>query len=75
LAQIKFSAEDALQIAENTGAAKIRKDIGNNCRILETIESGGKYESWFNTYSSNDPATSIFQINIDPLTDEYKIVK
>jgi hypothetical protein len=75
LAQIKISAESAFQIAESAGGSKTRINMGNNCHILETIEPGGKYKGWDITYSSNDPATSVFQINIDPLTGKYKIVK
>jgi len=73
LNQMKISAEDALKIAENAGGSKIRTDTGNNCHITELFDSQGKYNGWVLWYSTDKG--SIFVIDIDPFTGEYKIVK
>jgi hypothetical protein len=72
-AQIKISAESAVQIAEDAGGSIVRLEADNNCYIMELFDASGKYNGWTLWYSSEDK--TIFDINIDPFTGEYRVVQ
>lgn len=78
LAQVKISAEEAVQIAENAGGAKSRNDAVNNCGIFETFDVQGKNypNNWAITYSAHDEHfTTLFEVYVDGSTGEYKLVR
>lgn len=74
LAQIKISAEDAVQIAEDAGGVAFRAEVGNECSIHTSIEAGEQYSNWRINYSSIDNRTR-FEVTIDELTGKYKIIR
>jgi hypothetical protein len=68
--QIKVSVNDALQIAETNGGRKARLEVNNKCKFAAIIPIW-EYEGWNLTYTSD---AKLFNINIDPLTGEYRII-
>jgi hypothetical protein len=74
LAQINISAEKAIEIAENAGGAAFRKKYDNRCYIYNSIEAEGKYRGWWVHYRANDNYSLTFDVVVDPLTGEYKII-
>ncbi len=69
----KVTADDALQIAEANGGQDTRRAVKNNCYVSVSIPNMN-YEGWEVEYSSGG-TTTIFKIDVDPLTGKYKIVK
>jgi hypothetical protein len=68
LVQIRFSAKDALMIAEQNGGREKRISVGNSCDISVVISPGSaSYRGWDVRYSNKNDSR-IFRIQIDPLT-------
>lgn len=74
LEKIRISAEQALQIAENAGGSKFRKDNQDNCRVAISIESAGKYKGWYITYFSTGDHKRSFHIIVNETTGKYIII-
>lgn len=68
----KVTADDALQIAETNGGRDARLAIQNDCRISVNIPNI-HYDGWKVEYYSGG-TTTIFKMDIDPLTGKYEIV-
>lgn len=69
LVGIKFTAEDALQIADKNGGMDARLAVQNQCKIDVGLSG---YTDWeVNIYDYKN-GTSIFRMEIDPYTGEIK---
>ena len=73
-AKVKISVTDALQIAERNGGYEARSNENNECKISLALAPGSKYEGWQVMYTGNN-RTRLFDIHINTLTGEYKIIK
>jgi len=71
LAQLKISADQALQIAESNGGEEKRASVKNACSIssLLTLDRTDRWQ-WKVFYSRWDDRTVFFNILIDPYTGE-----
>lgn len=72
LDRVRITVDNALQIAEENGGSRVRGEVSDNCAVLAFYEAGGKYDGWLVTYFSNG---SLFDINIDAQTGEFKVVR
>lgn len=63
LNQIRFTAEDALAIAEANGGTETRQLVENNCRIHVRLAGDS---AWQILIYQNDTGSSLFRIVIDP---------
>lgn len=71
IAQLKISADFALQIAESNGGEEKRKLVGNACNIsLGLYPNSSSYRGWEVSYTRKDDRTSFFHVQIDPYTGE-----
>ena len=71
LGQIQLSATDVLRIAENAGGQVNRLSVENACNISLSLSPGSaRYKGWFVHYYRRDDRTTLFQVNIDPITGE-----
>jgi hypothetical protein len=70
LTKTKISVNDAFQIAERNGGYRARLGVENNCKVTAFLPIWG-YDGWNITYTGLD---KLFDINIDPLSGEYKIL-
>lgn len=71
LAQLKISADLALQIAENNGGKEKRQAVGDACDIsLGLFPNSADYGGWVVIYTRSDDHTSLLHIKIDPITGE-----
>lgn len=71
IAQLKISADRALQIAESNGGEEKRASVKNACSIslLLTLDRRDRWQ-WRVYYSRHDDRTLFFDIQIDPHTGE-----
>ena len=73
ISKVKVSAEQALQIAESNGGSKLRQEMGNNCRIYQSISANkDEYSGWIISYSSYDKPELNRDFYIDAETGNYK---
>lgn len=72
LGQFGISANDALQIAESNDGSKERSTVNNECSIYITAPDS-MYDGWRIDYSQTN-LPPLFEIHIDPMTGEYKVV-
>jgi len=73
LGQKLLSAEEILQIAEGAGGQEKRLSVKNACDISLLISpDSASYEGWWITYSRRDNRTTLFHLDIDPLTGEIR---
>lgn len=71
LAQLKISAEDALQIAEKAGGKAIRTRVANECDVSIILNPDSfYYEGWQVDYSPNTSDDLLASYYIDPITGE-----
>jgi len=69
LGQNLLSAEEILQIAENVGGQEKRLSVKNACDIsLLLSPDSASYEGWWVTYTRKDDGTTLFHVDIDPVT-------
>jgi hypothetical protein len=73
LDKIKVTATDALRIAEENGGSNVRLAFDNKCHIFVSITS--HTQKWRVSYREDPNARSVFEINIDPFTGEFKFPK
>lgn len=69
--KFNFTADDALQIAEDNGGADIRLRVDNDCRILLSLNLLSplpRLKIWLVDYDKTN-----FYMNINPYTGNYKI--
>jgi hypothetical protein len=71
MAQLKISADQALQIAESNGGEEKRASVNNACNIslLLTLDRTDTWH-WRVYYARSDDRTLFFDILIDPYTGE-----
>jgi hypothetical protein len=73
MAQLKISADRALQIAESNGGEEKRASVNDACDIsLQLILDQRNRWQWKVYYSRWDDRTSFFEILIDPFTGEIR---
>lgn len=70
LKKVNITADDALQIAEQSGGQNARSKANNVCRIFLTFSTN----SWYVLYYSGDTASSLFSVRIDAGTGKYKVL-
>jgi hypothetical protein len=71
MAQLKISADQALQIAESNGGEEKRASVKNACSIsLQLILDRTNRWQWKVYYHRHDDRTLFFNILIDPYTGE-----
>ena len=71
LAQLKISADDVLEFAENSGGQQKRQSVGNACDISMWLSpDSARYKGWEVLYTRIDDRTSLFHIQIDPVTEQ-----
>ena len=71
LANLKISADHALQVAENNDGEEKRQGVGNACNISLTLApDNASYRGWEVIYTRSDDRTAFFHIQIDPITGE-----
>ncbi len=69
LGQNLLSAEEILQIAEGAGGQEKRLSVKDACDIsLLLSPDSASYEGWWVTYSRRDDDTTLFHVDIDPVT-------
>ncbi len=73
LGQNQLSASDVLQIAENAGGQEKRLLVDNACNISIWLSpDSASYRGWVVHYYRRDDGTTLFQVNIDPVTGEIR---
>lgn len=73
LAQLKISADQALQIAEAKGGQEKRQSLKDACAIsLILAPNSASYRGWAVFYTRSADSTSLFKIYIDPITGEAR---
>ena len=73
LGQNLLSAEEILQIAEGAGGQEKRLSVKDACDIsLLLSPDSASYEGWWITYSRRDDRTTLFHLDIDPVTGEIR---
>ena len=71
LTELKISADRALQIAETSGGEEMRQSVGNACNISLVLSPGpANNRDWKVSYTRSDDRSSLFHIEIDPITGE-----
>jgi hypothetical protein len=70
IANLKVSAEEALQIAESNGGEESRQSVGNDCHI-SLILNPGRDGEWIVFYTQTDELVSFFSVLIDPYTGKF----
>ena len=71
LAEARFTAEDALQIAEKHGGKEARLNAENNCLLQVDSPQNSDYKNWYLSYLIR-PDFVNYAIDLD--TGEYKIL-
>ena len=73
LGQSLPSAEDILQIAEKAGGQEKRFSVKNACSIsLWIYPSAARYNGWEVYYYRRDDGTTLFHVEIDPITGKIR---
>jgi hypothetical protein len=68
LAQIRFSVDDALTIAESNGGMEKRLSVGNVCDVsLWLSPDSPRYQGWEVRYTTKEDI-KFFRIQVDPVT-------
>ena len=73
LDRMKVTADDALQIAEQTGGKEFRIKYNNSCDISILLKPNGDVSDWIVAYFAQG-SSNIFEIHINPYTGEYNIL-
>ncbi len=79
LETMKISAKHAVEIAEKNGGSNLRAEIADKCFVnVSIIASGSGYDGWTVTYSTikteNSNSKNIFEIHIDPVDGNFRVV-
>jgi hypothetical protein len=72
LKKIKFTANDALNIAEMNGGRQFRTSIKDECRVSVAYTAGDK-NGWIISYNSRKGSLR-FDVQVDPYTGKYEIL-
>jgi hypothetical protein len=72
-ADLKISAEQALQISETNGAAEARASVENACNIGLILAPNAMFAGWQVGYETND-RKDLFNTYINPMTGKFQII-
>jgi hypothetical protein len=78
LSKVKFPVESVLSLAENLGGREIRLSLDNNCMIFLSLISNSRSYKWYVSYSASLSKSfdkTVYDLDIDPMSGEYKINK
>jgi hypothetical protein len=75
LAILKITADDAIQIAEDTGGNKVRRTVENACDIHVFLKPNGDDDNWHVIYFPNNGNPPIFEMVINPYSGKHKILR
>lgn len=71
---IKISAEQALEIADQHGGIAVRQALDNQCRVIISLKAGIMKNDWWVYYAPiND--LSVFEMAVDEKTGNYHILR
>lgn len=70
-----ISAGDALQIAENNGGKIARLEVNNVCDMFLSYNPNINSDNWILTMSHYNQLPNIFEIEINPYTGKFRVIK
>ena len=75
LGKVGVSADDAMQIAEDNGGRGARLEVSNVCDIFLSYSPNIKSDNWILTMSHNNDLPYVFEIQINPHSGKFHVVR